>query len=449
MICKNCEKELPEGSVLCCFCGTPVEEEPVQETALEETSVETKQKPKWWTIVLVALAGLVLVAVLAAAVLYGLGKNPIEMLKPKGNTIAAKESYTVEDDKARKDKEVVVATVGDRTLTNGELQIYYWETVYNFLNENYYYLSMYGLDLEKPLDEQMYPLEDNKTWQQFFLETALGAWQRYTTLQVLAQENGFVVDAQMQEFLDGLPANAETNATYYGFTSAQEWLEADCGAGVSLEGYYNYVRAYYEGTAYLTTRYDEMNPTAEEVEAYFQEHETTFAANGVTKESGNYYDVRHILIEIEGGTKDENGNMVYTDEEWETCRQKAQDILDQWAAGEATEDSFAQLAVQYSADGGSSADGGLYTDLTEQTNFVEEFKDWYLDENNQAGSTGLVKSVYGYHIMYQCEIRPIWFDSAQAELLTDRVSEMIDEGMENYPIKINYKKIVLGDKELN
>ena len=446
MICRNCGKELPEGSVLCCFCGTSVEEAPVQETPV--ATEQPKGKPKWWVILLVAVAGLALVAVLAAAVLYGLGMDPIEMLKPKANDVTRKETYTVEDDKAVSNTDTVVATIGDRELTNGELQIYYWETVYNFLNDNYYYLTYYGLNPELPLDEQVYPGDETKTWQQHFLENALSTWQRYTTLQLLAAENGFETDADMQEFLDGLPEMAETNAAYYGYESAQQWLEADCGPGVTLEGYYNYVRAYYEGTFYLTTRYDEMNPTDAEVEAYFQENQETFASAGVTKDGGNYYDVRHILIEIEGGTKDEEGNVTYSEEDWETCRQKAQDLLDQWAAGEATEESFAQLATEHSADGGSSADGGLYTDLTESTNFVEEFKAWYLDENNQPGSTGLVKSVYGYHIMYQSDIRPIWKTVAAEELLTDRVAEMIEQGMEKYPMEVNYRKIVIGDKDI-
>lgn len=446
MICRNCGKELPEGSVLCCFCGTSVEEAPVQETPAAPE--QPRNKPKWWVILLVAVAGLALVAVLAAAVLYGLGMDPIEMLKPKANDVTRKDSYTVEDDKAVSHTDAVVATIGDRELTNGELQIYYWETVYSFLNDNYYYLTYYGLNPELPLDEQAYPGDETKTWQQHFLENALSTWQRYTTLQLLAAENGFETDADMQEFLDGLPEMAETNAAYYGYESAQQWLEADCGPGVTLEGYYNYVRAYYEGTFYLTTRYDEMNPTDAEVEAYFQENQETFASAGVTEDSGNYYDVRHILIEIEGGTEDEEGNITYSEEDWETCRQKAQELLDQWAAGEATEESFAKLATEHSADGGSSTDGGLYTDLTESTNFVEEFKAWYLDENNQPGSTGLVKSVYGYHIMYQSAIRPIWKTVAAEELLTDRVAEMIEQGMEKYPMEVNYKKIVIGDKDI-
>ena len=135
MICRNCGKELPEGSVLCCFCGTSVEEKSVQETPAAPE--QPRNKPKWWVILLVAVAGLALVAVLTAAVLYGLGMDPIEMLKPKANDVTRKDSYTVEDDKAVSHTDTVVATIGDRELTNGELQIYYWETVYSFLNDNY------------------------------------------------------------------------------------------------------------------------------------------------------------------------------------------------------------------------------------------------------------------------------------------------------------------------
>lgn len=39
--------------------------------------------------------------------------------------------------------------------------------------------------------------------------------------------------------------------------------------------------------------------------------------------------------------------------------QKAQDILDEWKAGDATEDSFAALANEYSQDPGSNTTGGL------------------------------------------------------------------------------------------
>ena len=441
MICNHCGKELPEGSVVCCFCG-----ESVAQTTVQAPVEAPPNKPKWWLIVLAAIAGLALVLVLAGAVLKGIGIDPIRLITPKKNDIYCRENFTVSDEKAAKAKDEVVATIGDKQLTNGELQIYYWETVYDFANQNYYYLSAYGLDVTQPLDQQKYPLEENKTWQQFFLEKALGTWQRYTTLQILAEEDNFQLDAQMQSFLDGLPETAASNAEKYGYGSVEEWLESDCGAGVSVQGYYNYVSAYYMGTFYMTSRYDEMQPTDEEVEAYFLENEEVFAQSGLNRED-KCYNVRHILIEV-GTTQGEDGKSVSTEADWEACRQKAQDLLDQWAAGEATEESFAQLAKEHSADGGSSSNGGLYEDLTKSTNFVQEFKDWYMDENNVPGSTGLVKSVYGYHIMYQSSVRPAWQGLAAEELLADRISQVIDAGMLAHPMEVSYKKIRLGHKDL-
>ncbi len=482
MICKNCEKELPEGSVLCCFCGEPVEqaeeetavlasqetaeegvceteeaaeeasaaeEEAAEELSGEETAEELtdteevpapKKKAKVWIIILAVIAGVALLAVLAGAILYGLGINPFA-----DNDILVKENYSVEDAVARDNKDVVVATIGEETLTSGELQIYYWETVLNFINSNYYYLSIYGLDISEPLDEQTCLIADDQTWQQFFLEAALGTWQRYTTLQLMAKEAGYELEAEMQTFLDSLPTSMESSAINNGFDSVQAWLEDNCGPGVSEAGYLEYVTAYYEGTFYLTSRYDDLNPTDAEVEAYFAENEATFASSGVTKDSGKYYDVRHILIAIEGGTEDEEGNVTYTDEEWAACQAEAQKLLDEWQEGDGTEDGFGTYAMLYSADGGSSTNGGLYSGLTADTSFVQEFKDWYLDESRQPGDTGLVQSTYGYHIMYFSGSSDIWFETAAEQLMAERISAYIDEGMEKYPMSVNYKKIVLGD----
>lgn len=457
MICRNCEKELPEGSVLCCFCGTPVEEtveqpvEVIAQSVPEESLTESptpKKKGKIWILILAIVAGIALLAVLVGAVLYGMGIDPIELLKPRSNDIFCREDYYVEDEKAREKAEQVVATLGDRELTNGELQIYYWETVYGFINDNYYYLSMYGLDLNKPLSQQVCMFAEDQTWQQYFLEIALSTWQRYNTLQLLAEDDGFQVDTEMQAFLDDLPNSMQTNAAKYGFDTVQEWLEDSCGAGVTQDGYINYVTAYYKGTFYLTDRYDEMQPTQEEVEAFFTENEAELAASGVTKDMGKYYNVRHILIEIEGGTKDENGNVTYSDADWEACRAEAQALLDQWKTEDGTEEGFAEYAKQYSADGGSGSNGGLYENLTASTNFVTEFKDWYLDESRQVGDTGLVRSVYGYHIMYFSSSREMWLEVVAEELLSERISDMIDEGMEIYPMETKYKKIVLGDQDL-
>lgn len=104
-------------------------------------------------------------------------------------------------------------------------------------------------------------------------------------------------------------------------------------------------------------------------------------------------DVRHILIMP--GT---NTNTTYTDAEWAEAEKKAQDIYDQYLAGEMTEEAFAALAIKHSQDGNASS-GGIYNNVTKGY-MVDTFDAWIFDSARQVGDTGIVKTQFGYHIMY-------------------------------------------------
>lgn len=107
----------------------------------------------------------------------------------------------------------------------------------------------------------------------------------------------------------------------------------------------------------------------------------------------NYIDVRHILIAPE---KDEEGNI--SDEAWAAAEKKANDIYEGYLAGEQNEDAFAALAVEHSADG-NAAQGGIYEGV-KKGQMVETFNDWCFDGTRQTGDSGIVKTRFGYHIMY-------------------------------------------------
>lgn len=109
--------------------------------------------------------------------------------------------------------------------------------------------------------------------------------------------------------------------------------------------------------------------------------------------------VRHILIEFEGGTYDsETKTTFYSDEEKKAAKERAENLLETWKKGEATEESFAKLADLNSADAENS-EGGLYENINPGSNFVENFQNWALDDH-KVGDTGIIESTYGYHIMY-------------------------------------------------
>lgn len=139
-----------------------------------------------------------------------------------------------------------------------------------------------------------------------------------------------------------------------------------------------------------------------------QSEETSSAPNGglyryVARNELATVDVRHILLMPEGGTKDDKGNTTYSDAEWETCRAAAQALLDQYLAGEKTAEAFGALANEHSDDNnGNVTNGGLYSNVY-SGQMVQEFDQWIFDATRKTGDTGLVKTQYGYHVMYFVE----------------------------------------------
>ena len=112
-------------------------------------------------------------------------------------------------------------------------------------------------------------------------------------------------------------------------------------------------------------------------------------------------DVRHILIQPATGELS-SGDEGYEEEQAALkaeAKTQAEQILADWQAGEATENSFAALAIEKSTDTGSKYVGGLYTQVY-QGQMVTTFNDWCFDSSRKTGDTGLVETDYGYHVMY-------------------------------------------------
>lgn len=109
--------------------------------------------------------------------------------------------------------------------------------------------------------------------------------------------------------------------------------------------------------------------------------------------------VRHLLVTFEGGTTDDSGNTVYTDDAKAAAKAEAEGYLAAWQSGEATEESFIAL-VQEHSDDSSASSGGLFEDIHPDSPYVENFLNWSIDAARQAGDTGVIETEYGYHVMY-------------------------------------------------
>ena len=120
-----------------------------------------------------------------------------------------------------------------------------------------------------------------------------------------------------------------------------------------------------------------------------------------------------------------------TEEQYAAAEESAQAMLDQWKAEGGTEDAFALLAMENTADSGSQATGGLYTGVSSANAWDQNFLDWALDPARQSGDTGLVKnessSTKGWHIMYFVGWNdPSWMYSVKTTLKSEDMTEWMD-----------------------
>ena len=149
-----------------------------------------------------------------------------------------KASYTVSDKKAVRAADQVVATMEGKTLTNSQLQFYYWQEIYMFMQQNGSYAQFMGLDLSKPLDQQIAQMGDvAMSWQQFFLDGAISTWTKYQAMALEAEKENFQMPADRQAELDAMPADLEVNAAMGGFQSADALLQNNVGANTTAENY--------------------------------------------------------------------------------------------------------------------------------------------------------------------------------------------------------------------
>lgn len=152
-------------------------------------------------------------------------------------------------------------------------------------------------------------------------------------------------------------------------------------------------------------------------------------------EEDETYTVRHILVAPESGSNSSSSTSEkteYTDEQWAAAKKKADSILAKFNKTDKSEYEFAKLVEQYSTDSASTSSGsndsfgGLYESVT-LGQMVPDFEKWSIDDSRKYGDTGIVKSDYGYHIMFFINDCPEYQSKIIAQIKSDRLSNMIDK----------------------
>lgn len=263
-------------------------------------------------------------------------------------------------------------------------------------------------------DEILAYYEENKN----YYDTVDGA---YVTIsgnpETKKDDDGNTIEATDEEKVAALESAKNTADT----------LLAGYNAGDDLKALAESLSATYTGDAELTYTgestvmdwlFDEARVEGD-TEIILDKDTNTYYVlifNSREREDALDYNVRHILIteanlDLAEGQEAAEGEVLLA----------AQSILDKW---DGTEEHFAELATEYTQDGGSVATGGLYENVM-KGDMIAAFNDWCYEEGRQAGDTGIVESSYGQHIMYFVGYgsNEYWHDACQQAMANEAYSE--------------------------
>lgn len=362
--------------------------------------------------------------------------------------ITARESYAVEvASPGDENMSLVIARCGDTELTNELFSVYFWMEFYNFVNYVTSYgvsTSVFGLSTDLPLDQQesIAPIDENDensaamTWEQYFIDAALQSYTRYQTLALAAQADGYELDEETRSAIDGLPESLESEAQSAGYASADAYIQASFGDGATLADYQAYLTTYYTAYGYVESLKDTGLSEAELGDYFDQNIDLIHEDYQSGIERKNDVTIRHILLapEVEDGASEA------TDEAWAAAKTEAERVYALWQDNP-TEEYFAELAAEYSADG-NAEDGGIYENVY-PGQMVATFNDWCFDSARVSGDTGIVETQFGYHIIYFVETTDSksWMEVAETAYGT----ELSEANAAKFTVSVNYRNIRIFD----
>ena len=214
----------------------------------EKQLAEQKEskKLKTYTITFVAVLALVIVAALVVAAVNGVVNSGVL----QRNTDAV--------------------TIGDTTLSGADLNFFYMDTIqtdYNNWYQNYgentqlFVQWMQGLDITKPLDQQVQDETTGKTFADYYKDAAIEAAKNVYAIYNLAKAAGETLTEAQESELELSIESMKLYASMYGYGSPEAYLKALYGAGANIENYTNYLTVKTIATNYAQKHYEGIEIT--------------------------------------------------------------------------------------------------------------------------------------------------------------------------------------------
>lgn len=377
-------------------------------------------------------------------------------------------SYTCTPDQA--EPGAVVAVWGDAQLTNQALQIYYLNAIRTHQSG-----SEVQPDLSQPLESQRCPLvEENISWQHYFLDQAIRSWQTQQALLEAAKEprpiteeaykpneredlhgeyvspdlpvNQFLYQDQPcykpntmhQSYLDGLGEQMDELAAGRGYADLNDCAQRVFGGLVSADDLIAAARDYNFAYMYFTEwSYD--TATDEELSEYLEK-------NPLPENDAYTVDMRHVLLIPEDAEVASDGTVTASEEQWKACEEHAKKLLQTWSGEYLTtlnrDANFARLANRNSQDAGSRVNGGLYQNVR-RGQLINELDSWCFSEDRKEGEYAILRSPLGCHIVFFRGSSSVTQAAVRDDMFRRQAEEALQKRREAADLKIDYSAAAL------
>ena len=218
------------------------------------------------------------------------------------------------------------ATINGQSYSPAELNYYYANQYNAFIKQYGNYAGIFGLDTSSGLagaaGQSCSLLEEGATWKDYFLQSAYAQIEQNQALVNYAKENGITLTDEELAEIDADFADMETYAKTMGFSSADNYLEANYGNGVDSDIVLSAARESALASKAYSQYQETLSYTDEELEEEYQSFEGIYDCFDYA-----YFSVEATKVSVEPETEGEEATEEVTEATLAAAKETADEIM--------------------------------------------------------------------------------------------------------------------------
>ncbi|MBQ6466049.1 MAG: peptidylprolyl isomerase [Oscillospiraceae bacterium] len=275
--------------------------------------------------------------------------------------------------------------IGGQSHSPAEVNYYYANSYFDFVNTYGGYASLFGLDTSSGafgLRRQACNMIENGTWRDYFLQSAYGSMAQIQALCDYARAEGLELSEEDLANLDQQMAALEASAQSYGYSKADTFLAANYGTGVTTKLVRDINRNSALADLAYTHKTDSLVYSDEELETYYAGLEG----------SRDYYEYLSYAVAAQAA---EDGSV--SDAAKAEARADADAVLAAFKDGGDIEEPAERLSA--AVEGALDELVTVEPSRTAGDSLDASFADWLKDAGRKAGDCTVIEGDSGFTVL--------------------------------------------------